>query len=80
MDPLNFLPRIQTPTLLVNGKDDFTYPLETSQRPLIRLLGASQKELASFDGGHILVRVNEVVRVLLDWFDKHLGPVTLSTG
>jgi dipeptidyl aminopeptidase/acylaminoacyl peptidase len=80
MDPLNFLPRIKTPTLLVNGKDDFAFPLEASQRPLVQLLGAREKQLVSFDGGHILVRVNEVVRVILDWFDKHLGPVALSLG
>jgi hypothetical protein len=79
-DPLNFVPRIQAPTLLINGKWDFSYPLETSQKPLFRLLGAREKHLASFEGGHIAVRVHGVIRVLLDWFDKYLGPVTLTTG
>jgi hypothetical protein len=79
-DPFNFVTRIRVPTLLINGNRDFAYPLETSQKPLFRLLGAREKHLASFDGGHIAVRVHGVMRVLLDWLDKHLGPVTLTTG
>ena len=34
IDPLNFASRVQVPTLMVNGKADFQFPLETSQRPL----------------------------------------------
>ena len=80
IDPLNFVSRIRAATLLINGKWDFTYPLETSQKPLFRLLGAREKHLASFDGGHIAVRVHGVIGGLLDWLDKYLGPVTLTTG
>ena len=80
MDPFNFAPRIRVPTLLINGNRDFTYPLETSQQPLFRLLGAREKHLASFEGGHIAVRLHGVMQVLLDWFDKYLGPVALSAG
>jgi predicted Ser/Thr protein kinase len=79
-DPFNFVPRIRVPTLLINGNRDFSYPLETSQKPLFRLLGAREKHLASFEGGHIAVRVHGVMRVVLDWLDKYLGPVTLTTG
>ena len=79
-DPFNFVPRIRVPTLLINGNRDFSYPLETSQKPLFRLLGTREKHLASFDGGHIAVRVHGVISVLLDWLDKYLGPVTLTTG
>jgi hypothetical protein len=79
-DPFNFVPRIRVPTLLINGNRDFSYPLETSQKPLFRLLGAREKHSASFEGGHIAVRVHGVMRVLLDWLDKYLGPVNLTTG
>jgi dienelactone hydrolase len=78
MEHLNFAPRIRVPTLLVNGRSDFSYQYETSQLPLFRLLGppADRKELASFEGGHIPLRMHDVVRKILDWFDQYLGPVT----
>jgi dienelactone hydrolase len=77
MEHLNFAPRIRVPTLLVNGRSDFTYQYETSQLPLFRLLGppADQKELATFEGGHIPMQMHDVIRRILDWFDKYLGPV-----
>jgi hypothetical protein len=39
VDPINFAPRVKTPLLMLNGRDDFTFPIETSQEPLFRLLG-----------------------------------------
>ena len=39
VDPVNFAPRVKTPLLMLNGRDDFTFPIETSQEPLFRLLG-----------------------------------------
>ena len=38
VDPWNFAPRFKAPVLMLNGEDDFTYPLETSQIPLFRQL------------------------------------------
>jgi hypothetical protein len=32
VDPFNFLPRITTATLMLNGRYDFFFPLETAQR------------------------------------------------
>ena len=80
IDRLNFAPRVRQPVLLVNGRDDFLLPLETSQRPLLALLGtpAADKKLALLDGGHILPKSKDLVREALDWFDKYLGPV--ATG
>jgi len=79
-DRLNFAPRVHQPVLMVNGRDDFMFPLETSQRPLFALLGTppADKKLVLLDGGHILPRSNDLFRETLDWFDKHLGPV--ATG
>jgi eukaryotic-like serine/threonine-protein kinase len=78
MEHLNFAPRIRVPTLLVNGRSDFTYQYETQQLPLFRLLGtpADRKELATFEGGHIPMKMHDVIRRILDWYDKYLGPVT----
>jgi eukaryotic-like serine/threonine-protein kinase len=78
--PLNFLPRFQVPTLVGGGRSDFIFPLETSQRPLFRLLGAPEKDkqLISWDGGHgdiFGTNYRTVVKAALDWFDRYLGPV-----
>jgi eukaryotic-like serine/threonine-protein kinase len=79
-DPFNFAPRVRVPTLMVNGRADFAYPIETSQRPLFRLLGApaEHKRHVLFEGGHIPVRIHDYIKEILDWFDRYLGPVTTS--
>jgi hypothetical protein len=77
IDPVNFAPRVHVPTLMVNGRNDFTYPVEWSQLPLFRLLGvpAERKRRVQVDGGHLPVQMNEVIGEILDWFDRYLGPV-----
>jgi hypothetical protein len=62
---------------MVAGKEDFARPVETLQRPVFDLLGAraDQKELTLIDGGHI-PRLQDIIRVILDWLDRYLGPVT----
>ena len=76
-DTLNFAPRMHAPTLLINGATDFQAPLESAQRPLFRLLPmpAERKRHANYDGGHLPNQMNDVIREILDWFDKFLGPV-----
>jgi len=78
-DPLNFLPRFRVPTLMGNGRSDFMIPLETSQRPMFRLLGAPEKDKQQifWEGGHGDIGANwkTVVKETLDWFDRYLGPV-----
>ena len=39
VDAINFAPQVTTPVLLLNGKDDFTFPIEASQLPMLRFLG-----------------------------------------
>ena len=55
---MNFAPRITVPTLMINGRSDFSFRMETSQVPLFRLLGAppDQKRHALLEGGHIPAR------------------------
>jgi dienelactone hydrolase len=76
VDPMNFAPHITAPTLMVNGRDDFIFPLETEARPLFNLIGApaDRKHLAIHDGGHV-PPLNELIRDVLGWFDQYLGPV-----
>jgi dipeptidyl aminopeptidase/acylaminoacyl peptidase len=76
-DPIHFVPRFRVPTLMGNGRTDFIFPLETSQRPMFRLLGAPEKEkrLVLWDGGHAWPTYQIAMKEALDWFDRYLGPV-----
>jgi len=77
--PLNFLPRFKVPTLMLCGRSDFFFPVETSQRPMLRLLGAPDKDknLVLLDGGHFPASSSfpTLIKETLDWFDRYLGPV-----
>jgi pimeloyl-ACP methyl ester carboxylesterase len=74
-DPINFLPRVKIPVLMVNGRDDFTFPLATLQDPAFRLLGTPDKDKKHvvFDGAHgvIFYQRNAVVREMLAWLDQY---------
>jgi eukaryotic-like serine/threonine-protein kinase len=76
VDPINFLPRIRIPTIMLNAKYDQLFPTETSQRPFFQLLGSppDRKRYVVYEGGHILPRA-QLIRESLDWLDKYLGPV-----
>jgi hypothetical protein len=80
--PINFAPRAKEPTLLIAGRYDFIGPVETSQIPLLRLLGAPEehKRLALFDTGHVVYPGSEMIKEVLDWFDRYLGPVRLKAA
>jgi eukaryotic-like serine/threonine-protein kinase len=74
VDPVNFLPRVKIPVLLMDGQYDFTFPLETSQRPFVALLGtpAEHKRHVVFENaGHVPPRV-DVIREVLGWLDRYL--------
>ena len=42
--PFNFVSHVKVPVLMVNGKYDYFFPLETSQQPLFRLLGTPSQQ------------------------------------
>lgn len=79
VDPLNFAPRVRVPTLMINGRDDVLFPVESSQNPLFQYLGvpAKDKRHVLLDGSHNPLRFQEVIREALMWLDKYLGPVPL---
>ena len=76
VEPINFLPRITIPTIMLNAKYDQIFPTETSQKPFFQLLGSppDRKRYVVYEGGHILPRA-QLIRESLDWLDKYLGPV-----
>ena len=75
-DPVNFLPRIHIPVLMLSGRYDSGFPLELSQKPFFRLLGtpAADKKHVLNESGHFLPRP-VMMRESLAWLDHYLGPV-----
>ncbi|HUS20139.1 MAG TPA: dienelactone hydrolase family protein [Terriglobales bacterium] len=76
VDPVNFASRVQQPVLMLNGRYDFFFPVESSQEPFFRLLGSAkdQKKHIIFESGHNIPR-NEMIRENLNWLDEYLGRV-----
>lgn len=76
VDQLNYLPRVTQPVLMLNGKHDMFFPVETSQKPMYDLLGtpAGDKKRIVFEAGHLVPRIDFVKETLI-WFDQYLGPV-----
>ena len=76
VDQLNYLPRIVQPVLMLNGKYDMYFPVETSQRPMFKLLGTAKddKKMIVYESGHV-VPPTEFIKETLAWLDTYLGPV-----
>lgn len=76
VEELNFAPRVKIPVLMINGRYDHIYPVESSQKPLFHFLGTPEKDKVYliFDGGHTSPR-NELIKAVLGWLDRYLGPV-----
>jgi serine/threonine protein kinase/dienelactone hydrolase len=77
-DQADFAPRLKIPVLMVNGRYDFTFPVDKSQDPLFNMLGTPAK-----DKRHLITETPhdvtedrpQLVRGVLDWLDHYLGRV-----
>jgi formylglycine-generating enzyme required for sulfatase activity/tRNA A-37 threonylcarbamoyl transferase component Bud32/dienelactone hydrolase len=78
-EAIHFAPRVRMPVLMLNGRHDYAFPLEISQKPMFRLLGTPEKDKRHviYDSGHIPPR-NAVIKEILDWLDRYLGPVKMK--
>ncbi len=76
VDAFNFGPRVKQPVLMLNGRYDFFFPVESSQLPFYRMFGTpkDQKKQIFYETGHNIPR-NELIKETLNWLDLHLGPV-----
>jgi pimeloyl-ACP methyl ester carboxylesterase len=76
VDPINFLPRITIPVLMVNGKYDHILPTETAQKPMFQRFGTppDRKRWVVYEGGHLAPRA-VLITEALNWLDQYLGPV-----
>jgi serine/threonine protein kinase/dienelactone hydrolase len=74
--PINYVTRVKTPTLMINGRYDSAFVYETSIKPLFDLLGTpdEHKELKLYETDHIPPRI-EFIKETLAWLDRYLGPV-----
>jgi formylglycine-generating enzyme required for sulfatase activity/dienelactone hydrolase/predicted Ser/Thr protein kinase len=79
VDPFNFAPHVSVPVLMVNGDADFIFAVDRAQNPLFDELGAAadQKRHVVLPGGHGIIyeKRSQVIREILDWFDRYLGAV-----
>jgi eukaryotic-like serine/threonine-protein kinase len=77
VDSWNFARHVRIPVLMLNGRDDFLFAVESSQLPLFRLLGTrpADKRHVLYEGGHGVITRLDVIKESLDWLDRYLGPV-----
>jgi pimeloyl-ACP methyl ester carboxylesterase len=81
IDAVHYLPRNHIPTLLIAGHDDYIVPVETNQKPLMRLLATVPKDKRHviLDVGHNMSNYQDVIKEVVPWLDRYLGPVQ-TTG
>ena len=75
-DGLNYVSRINIPVLMLNGRYDSNFPLAETVIPFYNLLGTpgKDKKLVVYDTDHYVAK-GDMVREVLAWLDKYLGPV-----
>jgi dienelactone hydrolase len=76
VDEFNFVTRVKIPVLMINGRYDHFFPVESSQLPFFKNLGTPEpdKRYVVYETGHAPPR-KEFIKESLDFLDKHLGPV-----
>ncbi len=70
------LPHVKIPVLMLNGKFDCLFPVETHQKSFFALLGTppEHKRHVLYDAGHVSFPRAECIRDILDWLDRYQGP------
>ena len=73
-DAINYVPRITIPVLMLNGKYDHFFPVESAQLPMYDLLGTrpEHKKHYLYETGHFVPR-KELMREILAWLGVYLA-------
>jgi dienelactone hydrolase len=73
---INYVSRVTTPTLMLNGRYDMVFPYLVSAKPMFELLGTPRdhKRQVVYESDDF-VPYNELVKETLAWLDRDLGPV-----
>ncbi len=76
LNQMNYVTRVKTPTLMLNGRYDLYFPYEPNARIMFERLGTprDQKEQKLYNSDHYIPRY-ELIKETLRWLDKYLGPV-----
>ena len=71
VEAINFAPRVRVPSLMLNGRYDFFYPVDASQSFMFKLIGVPepQKRWVVYQTSHNLPREN-MVDETLRWLDQ----------
>jgi pimeloyl-ACP methyl ester carboxylesterase len=71
----NFLPRINIPVIMINGRYDWRFPVEKNQKPMLRLFGTPEEDKYHkiYESGHNLLDKRQWVRDALTFLDKYFG-------
>ena len=74
-DEINYVSRITVPTLILNGRYDAIFPLETNVIHFYNRLGTPErdKSLYIIDAGHNFYKKDRI-KPILDWCDRYFGP------
>lgn len=75
-NPINYVPRITMPYLMMVGRYDTILDHEASAKPLFELIGTPEehKVLKVYETDHIPPK-SEYISEILAWLDLYLGPV-----
>ena len=71
VDPVNALPRVEAPFLLLSGEFDTIMPIANALH-YFELLGSGEKRHVVTQGAHFVPRT-ELIRESLNWLNLHLG-------
>ena len=77
----NYAPRMTIPVLMLNGRYDHIFPVETAQKPLFDFFGTppAHKRHVIYDAGHFPLPRNEWIPEALAWLEKYLPARPAST-
>ena len=77
VDEVNYVTRVQIPTLMLNGRYDITFPYESTVKPMFDLLGTPEgdKKQVLCNTDHF-IPTSVMVKEVLDWLDAYFGPVS----
>ncbi len=67
--------------LLLGGRYDYIFPVETRQKPLMDLLATpdEDKHHVIFEAGHLPLPRADMIRETLEWLDRYQNPVVPLT-
>jgi pimeloyl-ACP methyl ester carboxylesterase len=79
IEPLRYTPHVTLPILMINGTLDEVFPLKSSQLPMFRHLGSTDKQIKHFDCGHF-PPVTETVKFGDEWLRARRDHDARATG